>query len=147
MSGAAVALALTSAAVVHQQTEERRTELAVSGPVSASVPVRLTSSVVVELIRSARTALLVVSFAAYGVPEVVAELLAASGRGVRIDLVLESSSVDGGALRGVTGASAASPGFRIGQPSGTGPPRAARPRETPRPPCTRRSSQQIDGQR
>ncbi|MFY1668621.1 DISARM system phospholipase D-like protein DrmC [Plantactinospora sp. WMMB334] len=68
---------------------------------------RLTSSVVVELIRAARTSLLVVSFAAYGVPEVVAELLAAADRGVRVDLVLESSSVDGGTLRGSAGASAA----------------------------------------
>ena len=68
---------------------------------------RLTSSVVVELIRSARASLLVVSFAAYGVPEVVAELRAAADRGVRIDLVLESSAADGGALRGTTGAEAA----------------------------------------
>jgi hypothetical protein len=34
--------------------------------------------------------MLVVSFAAYGAPEVVTELLAASDRGVHIDLVLEA---------------------------------------------------------
>jgi len=107
LPGPAVALALGSAATIHRRATARRTELVVSGPVSPSVPVRLTSSVVVELIRSARASLLVVSFAAYGVPEVVAELRAAADRGVRIDLVLESSAADGGALRGTTGAEAA----------------------------------------
>jgi phosphatidylserine/phosphatidylglycerophosphate/cardiolipin synthase-like enzyme len=105
--GVAVALALVSAAKVHQQAAARRTELVVSGPVSPSVPVRLTSSVVVEVIRAARASLLVVSFAAYGVPEVVAELLAATRRGVHVNLILESSTGDGGTLRGATGASAA----------------------------------------
>jgi phosphatidylserine/phosphatidylglycerophosphate/cardiolipin synthase-like enzyme len=105
--GVAVALALASAAKVHQQAASHRTQLVVSGPVSPSVSVRLTSSVVVEVIRAARASLLVVSFAAYGVPEVVAELLAATRRGVHVHLILESSTGDGGALRGATGASAA----------------------------------------
>lgn len=106
LHGAAVALALSSAAQVHQQVAARRTELVITGPTSPSVPVRLTSSVVTEVIRGARTSLLVVSFAAYGVAEVISELTAAVGRGVHIDLVLESSADDGGALRGAGGASA-----------------------------------------
>ncbi|MEH1014214.1 DISARM system phospholipase D-like protein DrmC [Micromonospora sp. CPCC 206060] len=107
LTGPAVALALRSAAVLHQQSAGHRTELVVSGPTSPSVPVRLTSSVVVELVRAARHSLLVVSFAAYGVAEVVRELVAASSRGVRIDLVLEDSVDAGGSLRGPLGASAA----------------------------------------
>ncbi|AXH93798.1 DISARM system phospholipase D-like protein DrmC [Micromonospora aurantiaca] len=106
LPGSAVALALRSAAVLHQRTDAQRTELAVSGPTSASVPVRLTSSVVVEVIRAARARLLVASFAAYGVAEVIAALRSAAERGVRINLMLESSAEDGGALRGSPGAAA-----------------------------------------
>lgn len=107
LPGAAIVLALRSAARIQQQAAARRADLVISGPTSPSVPVRLTSSVVVEVIRAARSSLLIVSFAAYGVAEVIAELAAASARGVRIDLVLEGTAADGGALRGLTGASAA----------------------------------------
>lgn len=107
LPGAALALALRSAVHLHQRATVERTELAISGPTSPSVPVRLTRSVVVGLIRAARSSLLVVSFAAYGVTEVVTELVTAANRGVRIDLVLESSAGDGGALRGPSGATAA----------------------------------------
>ncbi|MFY1653220.1 DISARM system phospholipase D-like protein DrmC [Solwaraspora sp. WMMB762] len=104
LPGAAVALALRGAAHLQRRAETRRTELVVSGPSSPAVAVRLTRSVVVELIRQARRSLLMVSFAAYGVAEVVAEVSAAADRGVRVDLVLESGTADGGPLRGVTGA-------------------------------------------
>lgn len=107
LPGTAVGLALRSAANVHQHTRSRRTTLAISGPSSPSVPVRLTSSVIVEVIRAAHHHLLVVSFAAYGVAEVLRELVAAAGRGVHIDLVLEEAHADGGALRGQAGAAAA----------------------------------------
>jgi phosphatidylserine/phosphatidylglycerophosphate/cardiolipin synthase-like enzyme len=106
LTGAAVALALRSAAELHHEAESHRTKLAVSGPTSDSVPVRLTSSVVIDVIRAARQSLLVVSFAAYGVAEVVDELVAATDRGVHIDLVLESSVQAGGTLRGGTDGSA-----------------------------------------
>lgn len=107
LNGAAVALALRTASVIRQASEARRTELVISGPTSPAVAVRLTSSVVIEVLRAARQSLLVVSFAAYGVAEVIAELTAAADRGVRIDLVLEGTAEDGGTLRGRTGSSAA----------------------------------------
>ncbi|WP_091081813.1 hypothetical protein [Micromonospora nigra] len=68
LPGPAVALALLSAALLYGRADARRTELAVSGPTSAAVPVGLTSSVIVEVIRAARSRLLVASFAAYGSP-------------------------------------------------------------------------------
>ncbi len=83
------------------------TEVVVSGPASPSVPVRLTSSVISGIIHDCQASLLIVSFAAFGVAEVVAELQHAAERGVRIDLVLESAKADGGTLRGPAGASAA----------------------------------------
>ncbi|MEV0809357.1 DISARM system phospholipase D-like protein DrmC [Micromonospora sp. NPDC050200] len=104
LPGSAVGLALRSAALLQGRADARRTELAVSGPTSAAVPVRLTSTVVIEVIRAARSRLLIASFAAYGVAEVVAELRSAALRGVHIDLILESSAEDGGALRGSAGA-------------------------------------------
>lgn len=104
LPGAAVALALRGAAVVRQRAAARRTELVISGPTSPLVPVRLTSAVAIEVIRAARSSLLIVSFAAYGVTEVIAELVAAATRGVHIDLILENSVDGGGTLRGSPGA-------------------------------------------
>lgn len=107
VSGAAVALALESAAYVAAEAEARRGDVVISGPASDSAAVRLTSSVISELIHDCRESLLVVSFAAFGVPEVVRELKAAARRGVRIDLVLETTADEGGTLRGHVGAGAA----------------------------------------
>lgn len=99
LPGAAVALALTSASVAYEEAERRRPRLVVSGPMSSAVAVRLTSSVVVEVIRAATDRVLLVSFAAYGVAEVVRELVLAAARGVRVDLVLERTVEQGGMLR------------------------------------------------
>ncbi|GGT80997.1 DISARM system phospholipase D-like protein DrmC [Actinomadura citrea] len=104
--GEAVALALETGAVLHARHARRQTDVVVSGPLSDRPAVRLTGAVVTEIIRSSRSALLVVSFAAFGVSEVVRELKDAAARGVHIDLVLESPRQEGGALRG-TGAAAA----------------------------------------
>jgi cardiolipin synthase C len=105
--GNALALALETAALMHARDADHRTEVVISGPTSDSVPLRLTSSVVTELIRDARTALLIVSFAAFGIADVINELEQATRRGVRIDLVLESTAAHGGTLHGTVEASAA----------------------------------------
>ena len=85
----------------------RRSDIVISGPVSDSEAIRLTGSVISELIHDCRESLLIVSFAAFGVTEVVQELARAVRRGVRIDLVLETTAQEGGALRGPVGAAAA----------------------------------------
>ncbi|MDH6488715.1 DISARM system phospholipase D-like protein DrmC [Streptomyces sp. SAI-127] len=89
MTGASLGLAL---ATVRAFPRPRPAQVAVSGPMSASLPARLTSGVAVEVIRSARTSLLVVSFAAHGARNVVAEIGQAVERGVRVDLLLEEST-------------------------------------------------------
>ncbi|CAM5349439.1 Cardiolipin synthase A [Streptomyces alboniger] len=91
LSGAALALA-QSTATASTSTDEFAPQLVVSGPVSPTVPIRLTSGIVVDVIRSARESLVIVSFAAYDVPGVVAEIRAAVDRGVRVDLVLEETT-------------------------------------------------------
>lgn len=103
LPGAALALALESAALVAGQAAARRSDIVVSD----SATVRLTGSVISELIHDCRESLLIVSFAAFGVTEVVHELARAARRGVRIDLVLETTAEEGGALRGPVGAAAA----------------------------------------
>ncbi|XVQ86430.1 DISARM system phospholipase D-like protein DrmC [Microbispora siamensis] len=98
--GSAVALALETASQMHDDAQRHRTDIVVSGPYSDEVPVRLTSSVIIEVIRASRTSLLMVSFAAFGVTEVVHEVVRAVRRGVRVDLILEGNAEEGGALRG-----------------------------------------------
>ncbi|MFI0485774.1 DISARM system phospholipase D-like protein DrmC [Actinomadura sp. 9N215] len=105
-SGEAVALALETGAVLHARHAGHQTDVVVSGPLGDRPAVRLTAAVVTGIVRDSRSALLVVSFAAFGVSEVVRELKDAATRGVRIDLVLESPRREGGALRG-TGAATA----------------------------------------
>lgn len=98
--GPAVALALQAAALAHTTAaDSRRVDLVVSGPATAAVPVRSTPQVIAEVIRAAQRHLIVVSFAAYQIPEVVTELRGAAGRGVHLDVILESSREDGGSLR------------------------------------------------
>jgi cardiolipin synthase C len=103
-SGEAVALALEAASELAGQFAAWRSDVVVSGPVSESAPVRLTSAVISELIHDSRTSLLVVSFAAFGVADVVRELQTAAQRGVRIDLIMEGTEAEGGALQSNLGA-------------------------------------------
>jgi len=107
LPGTEVAVALEAAARVHAECAAHRSDVVVSGPTSNSTSVRLTSSVISELIHDCRASLLVVSFAAFGVVDVVRELEHAAQRGVRIDLILESTEEKGGTLHGAVGASAA----------------------------------------
>lgn len=103
LPGGALALALLSAAEVVAYHEQQRSTVVVSGPTTDAVAVRLTREVAIDVIRAAESSILLVSFAAYGVREVVRELTAAAARDVAIDLVLESTTDDGGALAGKTG--------------------------------------------
>ena len=107
LPGEAVALALESAAALNAVYAGWRSDVVVSGPVTDSAPVRLTSSVISEVIHDSRESLLVVSFAAFGVADVVREFEAAARRGVHVDLIMEGTAAEGGTLQGPLGASAA----------------------------------------
>ncbi|MBK3644277.1 DISARM system phospholipase D-like protein DrmC [Streptomyces sp. MBT33] len=89
LTGAGLALALATA---RSLPRPKPAQVVVSGPLSASVPARLTSGVAKEVIRSASTSLLIASFAAHGAREIVREIGLAVGRGVRVDLLLEEST-------------------------------------------------------
>ncbi|MFB8032344.1 DISARM system phospholipase D-like protein DrmC [Streptomyces sp. NPDC056004] len=88
LPGSALALSLATAAAAEENTDPSA-GLVVSGPTSPAIPVRLTNGIAVDVIRSACESLLIASFAAYGITEIVTELRAASERNVRIDLLLE----------------------------------------------------------
>lgn len=79
-------------------TERRwqRVELVWSGPKTVSSTLRSTGPALLELIRGAHESLYLVTFAAYKVPEVAEALEDAVSRGVRVVLVLETDTANGG---------------------------------------------------
>jgi phosphatidylserine/phosphatidylglycerophosphate/cardiolipin synthase-like enzyme len=101
LTGPAIALALEVASRRYEQDlASHHVEIAVSGPVSNAVPIRLTASVAIRVIRAATSRLLVTSYAAFGVREIVSEIWAAADRGVSVDLILETARSIGGKLEG-----------------------------------------------
>jgi phosphatidylserine/phosphatidylglycerophosphate/cardiolipin synthase-like enzyme len=99
VSGSAIALGLQAACRARGAAQgEQSIEVAWTGPTTHAVPVRRTREVLLELIGLARSRLTVVSFAAYRVPEVLAELGAATERGVDVRLVLEGADESQGRL-------------------------------------------------
>ena len=86
-----LAWAIRSAAVADQiHRAEQSIELVWTGPTSSDVKLRRTQQVLLDLIRNARASVMIVTFAAYKVPEVAEELVKAADRGVSIALILES---------------------------------------------------------
>jgi len=99
LPGGALALALTSAAAVATSLHASQSiEPVWTGPATTEVPVRQTGLALIDLVANARQRLILVSFAAYKVPELLAALKAAAARGVEIRLVLETVADSGGAL-------------------------------------------------
>lgn len=105
--GQALALALETAGTRYEaDLALHHVEIAVSGPVSDAVPIRLTASVAIQVIREATSRLLITSYAAFGIQEIVSEIRAAADRGVSVDLVLETARSSGGRLHGDDGRAA-----------------------------------------
>jgi cardiolipin synthase len=90
MPGASIALALETAFAAKLSAATASVEVVVTGPDSPAAPVRLTSEVVRQLIANAQQRVTLVSYAAYQMPGIIDALDAAVGRGVRVDLILES---------------------------------------------------------
>jgi phosphatidylserine/phosphatidylglycerophosphate/cardiolipin synthase-like enzyme len=100
LNGAAIATALRAAGLAAAgERELEHVEVVWTGPAPPGVPVRLTSAVIADVAAGARSNLLLMSYAAYKVPAVVAAIEAACKRGVVVDLVLESGAASGGKLR------------------------------------------------
>jgi len=97
ISGAGLALALDAAGSAVDADRRRQIRPVWTGP-DAGQPVRLTASVLAEIIAGAAGRLTVISFAAYKIPRVLEALEAAAERDVRVDVVLETAQDSGGAL-------------------------------------------------
>lgn len=97
--GLALALALRAASSVRADAAQEETiEVVWTGPTSHEIPVRRTREVLLQLIGVAARRLTIVSFAAYKVPEVLAELSSAAARGVDVRLILETAEDSAGRL-------------------------------------------------
>jgi len=98
--GSSLALALRCSVLAASSERASETlEIAWTGPATPAVPVRRTNTILLDLIAHSQRQLLVVSFAAYEVPEIIEALSAAISRGVEVLLLLESADESGGALR------------------------------------------------
>ncbi len=98
-SGDEVAGMLLGASEARRRVEdELNVELVWTGPTTRFVATRRTEQVLLDLIRSAEKDLFLVSFVTYDVPSVVKAMNDASGRGVRIRVLLEASTGHGGSL-------------------------------------------------
>lgn len=82
----------------HRALHDSSVELVWTGPTTSYVATRRTEQVLLDLVRNARCDVFLVSFVAYDVSSVIAELNAASGRGVEIRILLEAAELDGGSL-------------------------------------------------
>jgi phosphatidylserine/phosphatidylglycerophosphate/cardiolipin synthase-like enzyme len=69
-----------------------------TGPATAEMAVRLSRAALLEVIALASQRLILVSYAAYKVGDLVEALVAACGRGVDLRFVLETAEASGGAL-------------------------------------------------
>ena len=91
VSPEAAALAILAAASSAEAAQQDQTiELVWTGPESGVFPVRRTEQALLQVITAARESLLVVSYAVYKIAKVSEELIRASERGVRVQLVIES---------------------------------------------------------
>jgi phosphatidylserine/phosphatidylglycerophosphate/cardiolipin synthase-like enzyme len=87
------ALAAALSAAAHCEIESRRElslELVWTGPNPQETPLRRTDQALLQLIRSAKEHLLIVSFAVYKVPEIADALIKALNRGVSLQIVAET---------------------------------------------------------
>jgi len=98
-SGAAIALALISAAKSEQAHRENHTvDLVWTGPDSRVIPLRRTDQALLQVINSANSRLLVVSFAIYKIEAISNALANAAKRGVTISVCVESPDVSEGKI-------------------------------------------------
>lgn len=99
MTGAGIALALRIGLAARRDADARRAKPVWTGP-GALGEQRLTANVLHELIAGATKRVLLVSFAAYTLSEVAADLQAAADRGCAVDVVFETEEDSAGKYDG-----------------------------------------------
>ncbi|HUC01023.1 MAG TPA: DISARM system phospholipase D-like protein DrmC [Solirubrobacterales bacterium] len=99
LTGDGIALALGVGLAARREADSQRSRAVWTGP-GATGEERLTAAVLHELIVAARQRVLLVSFAAYTLAEVAADLEAAVGRGCTVAAVFETEEDSAGAYAG-----------------------------------------------
>ena len=99
LTGNGVALALRVGLRARRDADARRSRAVWTGP-GATGEQRLTAAVLHELVTDARERILLVSFAAYTLTELAADLEAAVRRGCQVDVVFETEQDAAGAYAG-----------------------------------------------
>jgi cardiolipin synthase C len=99
LTGAGVALALRVGLHARQDADARRSRAVWTGPGTAADQ-RLTAAVLHELVTGATERILLVSYAAYTLDELAADLEAAVGRGCQVDALFETEEDSAGAYAG-----------------------------------------------
>ncbi len=89
----AVSLALLTAAQIEQSHRDRQAiELVWTGPATNVAPLRRTEQAILQVLNSAQSRILLVSYAVYAIPNVQDAVVRAAQRGVRITVVVETPS-------------------------------------------------------
>lgn len=99
LTGAGVSLALRTGLRTRADLDSRRARPVWTGPGSVG-ETRLTASVLHELLLGAQERILLVSYAAYTLPELATDLEAAVQRGCRVDVVFETTEDSAGQYAG-----------------------------------------------
>jgi len=99
LTGDGIALALRVGLRARRDADERRSRPVWTGP-GAAGDQRLTAAVLHELVAQARRRILLVSFAAYTLPELAADLEDAIVRGCQVDVVFETEEDSAGTYTG-----------------------------------------------
>jgi len=89
---------LAASHVFTKAANQQSTELVWTGPTTPFVSARRTEQALLQVINAAQRNLFITSFVAYDVSTIVKALNAASGRGVVISMLLESSQDHGGSI-------------------------------------------------
>lgn len=98
VSPTSLAWALRAAYHADERRREQAIELVWTGPSPEGTVLRRTDQVLLDLIRSARRTLHVVTFAAYKIPILNEAMLAAARRGVAVTLIFESPEASAGKI-------------------------------------------------
>lgn len=97
LSPVVLSQALLAASITAERYRTRQSvELVWTGPAVPQSTIRSTDQVLLELINTANSEILIVTFVAYDIPDVQSALLRAANRGVRITIVVESPDVSKG---------------------------------------------------
>jgi phosphatidylserine/phosphatidylglycerophosphate/cardiolipin synthase-like enzyme len=89
---------LTAAKASSYYRDQQKLDLVWTGPSSPMIPMRRTDQALLELIESARSNLLIVSFAVYKIQHIVKALNESAQKGISIDICLETPDASEGRI-------------------------------------------------